>query len=83
MKTRRWSADQVERKDVHRRSTASCSILAVLRAAGLRVSSEGIGVPLEFARWNWQDPDCVIAQGGPSKREVYERVMAAFQGYLG
>ncbi len=51
--------------------------------AGLRVLPEGIGVPLEFARWNWQDPDCVIAQGGPSKREVYERVMAAFQGYLG
>ncbi|NOE26602.1 RNA pyrophosphohydrolase [Ruegeria sp. HKCCD6157] len=36
----------------------------------------------EFTRWKWQDPDCLIAEIVPFKREVYERVMEAFRGYL-
>ncbi|MFD0910710.1 RNA pyrophosphohydrolase [Ruegeria arenilitoris] len=37
----------------------------------------------EFTRWKWQDPDRLIAEIVPFKREVYERVMEAFRGYLG
>ncbi|WP_170447489.1 RNA pyrophosphohydrolase [Ruegeria arenilitoris] len=37
----------------------------------------------EFTRWKWQDPDRLIAEIVPFKREVYERVMEAFWGYLG
>ncbi|SHE35624.1 putative (di)nucleoside polyphosphate hydrolase [Ruegeria intermedia] len=37
----------------------------------------------EFTRWKWQDPDRLIAEIVPFKREVYERVMEAFGGYLG
>ncbi|WP_170391258.1 RNA pyrophosphohydrolase [Ruegeria arenilitoris] len=36
----------------------------------------------EFTRWKWQDPDRLIAEIVPFKREVYERVMDAFRGYL-
>jgi len=37
----------------------------------------------EFTRWKWQDPERLIAEIVPFKREVYERVMEAFGGYLG
>ncbi|WP_171172017.1 RNA pyrophosphohydrolase [Ruegeria sp. HKCCA0370] len=36
----------------------------------------------EFTRWKWQDPERLIAEIVPFKREVYERVMEAFRGYL-
>jgi len=36
----------------------------------------------EFTRWKWQDPDRLIAEIVPFKREVYERVLKAFGGYL-
>ncbi|WP_170600287.1 RNA pyrophosphohydrolase [Ruegeria arenilitoris] len=36
----------------------------------------------EFTCWKWQDPDRLIAEIVPFKREVYERVMDAFRGYL-
>jgi putative (di)nucleoside polyphosphate hydrolase len=36
----------------------------------------------EFTRWKWQDSDRLIAEIVPFKREVYERVMEAFRGYL-
>lgn len=36
----------------------------------------------EFTRWKWRDPDRLIAEIVPFKREVYERVMEAFRGYL-
>ncbi|WP_170341076.1 RNA pyrophosphohydrolase [Ruegeria arenilitoris] len=37
----------------------------------------------EFTRWKWQDPNRLIAEIVPFKREVYERAMEAFRGYLG
>ncbi|WP_170593270.1 RNA pyrophosphohydrolase [Ruegeria arenilitoris] len=37
----------------------------------------------EFTRWKWQDPERLIAEIVPFKREVYERVMDAFREYLG
>ncbi|UWR06963.1 RNA pyrophosphohydrolase [Ruegeria sp. B32] len=37
----------------------------------------------EFTRWKWQDPNHLIAEIVPFKREVYERAMEAFRGYLG
>ncbi|WP_170529618.1 RNA pyrophosphohydrolase [Ruegeria arenilitoris] len=36
----------------------------------------------EFTRWKWQDPERLIAEIVPFKREVYARVMEAFRGYL-
>ncbi|UUV05771.1 RNA pyrophosphohydrolase [Ruegeria sp. YS9] len=36
----------------------------------------------EFTRWKWQDPDRLIAEIVPFKRDVYERVMEAFGRYL-
>ncbi|NOC92074.1 RNA pyrophosphohydrolase [Ruegeria sp. HKCCD6604] len=36
----------------------------------------------EFTRWKWQDPERLIAEIVPFKREVYERVMEAFRGDL-
>ena len=37
----------------------------------------------EFTRWKWQDPDQLVAEIVPFKREVYEQVIAAFQIHLG
>ncbi|KUJ79123.1 RNA pyrophosphohydrolase [Ruegeria profundi] len=37
----------------------------------------------EFTRWKWQDPARLIDEIVPFKRDVYERVMEAFEGYLG
>lgn len=37
----------------------------------------------EFTRWKWQDPDRLIDEIVPFKRDVYERVMEVFEGYLG
>lgn len=37
----------------------------------------------EFTRWKWQDPDQLVAEIVPFKREVYEQVIAAFQNHLG
>lgn len=36
----------------------------------------------EFTRWKWQTPDQLTAEIVPFKREVYERVVAAFAAYL-
>lgn len=38
--------------------------------------------PPRFHHWKWQDPDRLIAEIVPFKRDVYERVMEAFRGYL-
>ena len=37
----------------------------------------------EFTRWKWQDPDQLVAEIVPFKREVYEQVIAAFEDHLG
>lgn len=37
----------------------------------------------EFSRWKWQDPDRLVAEIVPFKRDVYERVVAAFAPHLG
>ncbi|WP_425079976.1 RNA pyrophosphohydrolase [Ruegeria denitrificans] len=36
----------------------------------------------EFTRWKWQDPDRLIAEIVPFKREVYERVLKAFDAHI-
>ncbi|WP_170364701.1 RNA pyrophosphohydrolase [Ruegeria arenilitoris] len=36
----------------------------------------------EFTCWKWQDPDRLIAEIVPFKREVYERVMEAFGAHI-
>ncbi|WP_170360566.1 RNA pyrophosphohydrolase [Ruegeria arenilitoris] len=36
----------------------------------------------EFTRWKWQDPERLIAEIVPFKREVYERVMEAFGAHI-
>ncbi|WP_171229932.1 RNA pyrophosphohydrolase [Ruegeria sp. HKCCA4008] len=36
----------------------------------------------EFTRWKWQDPERLIAEIVPFKREVYEQVMKAFDAYI-
>lgn len=36
----------------------------------------------EFTRWKWQDPDRLIEEIVPFKREVYERVMEAFGAHI-
>ncbi|NOD85773.1 MULTISPECIES: RNA pyrophosphohydrolase [unclassified Ruegeria] len=36
----------------------------------------------EFTCWKWQEPDRLIAEIVPFKREVYERVVEAFSDYL-
>ncbi|WP_170762807.1 RNA pyrophosphohydrolase [Ruegeria lacuscaerulensis] len=36
----------------------------------------------EFTRWKWQEPDRLIEEIVPFKREVYEQVVAAFADYL-
>lgn len=37
----------------------------------------------EFSRWKWQDPGRLVAEIVPFKRDVYERVVAAFAPHLG
>lgn len=37
----------------------------------------------EFTRWKWQDPDQLIAEIVPFKRDVYTAVLAEFSEYLG
>ncbi len=37
----------------------------------------------EFTHWKWQEPDRLIAEIVPFKREVYQQVVAAFAEYLG
>ncbi|NDW46635.1 RNA pyrophosphohydrolase [Ruegeria sp. PrR005] len=37
----------------------------------------------EFSRWKWQDPARLVAEIVPFKRDVYERVVAAFAPHLG
>lgn len=37
----------------------------------------------EFTRWKWQEPGNLTKEIVPFKRDVYERVMEAFEGYLG
>ncbi|NOC46895.1 MULTISPECIES: RNA pyrophosphohydrolase [unclassified Ruegeria] len=36
----------------------------------------------EFTCWKWQEPDRLIAEIVPFKRDVYERVVEAFSDYL-
>ncbi|WP_281996028.1 RNA pyrophosphohydrolase [Ruegeria faecimaris] len=36
----------------------------------------------EFTRWKWQEPDQLVAEIVPFKRDVYERVVAAFSDHL-
>ncbi len=36
----------------------------------------------EFTRWKWQEPARLVAEIVPFKREVYERVIAAFADHL-
>jgi putative (di)nucleoside polyphosphate hydrolase len=36
----------------------------------------------EFSRWKWQDPDQLVANIVPFKREVYTRVLEEFGGLL-
>ena len=36
----------------------------------------------EFTRWKWQEPDRLIAEIVPFKRDVYERVVEAFMAHL-
>lgn len=36
----------------------------------------------EFTRWKWQDPDKLIEEIVPFKREVYQQVVAAFEDHL-
>ena len=36
----------------------------------------------EFAHWKWQEPDRLVAEIVPFKREVYEQVVEAFAEYL-
>ncbi len=37
----------------------------------------------EFTHWKWQEPDRLIAEIVPFKREVYQQVVAAFEEHLG
>ncbi|WP_170382070.1 RNA pyrophosphohydrolase [Ruegeria atlantica] len=37
----------------------------------------------EFTHWKWQDPDKLIQEIVPFKREVYEKVVDAFADFLG
>ncbi|WP_170571529.1 RNA pyrophosphohydrolase [Ruegeria atlantica] len=37
----------------------------------------------EFTHWKWQDPDKLIQEIVPFKREVYEKVVSAFADFLG
>ncbi len=37
----------------------------------------------EFARWKWQEPDQLIAEIVPFKRDVYAAVLAEFSAHLG
>ncbi len=37
----------------------------------------------EFTKWKWQDPDRLIEEIVPFKRDVYEQVVAAFSHHLG
>ncbi len=37
----------------------------------------------EFTKWKWQDPDRLIEEIVPFKRDVYEQVVAAFSEHLG
>ncbi len=37
----------------------------------------------EFTHWKWQDPDRLVEEIVPFKRDVYERVIEVFGGYLG
>jgi len=36
----------------------------------------------EFTRWKWQEPAQLVEEIVPFKREVYERVVAAFSAHL-
>lgn len=36
----------------------------------------------EFTRWKWQDPDRLVAEIVPFKRDVYAQVVAAFEQHL-
>ncbi|MGR3617571.1 MAG: RNA pyrophosphohydrolase [Paracoccaceae bacterium] len=37
----------------------------------------------EFAEWKWQDPERLVAEIVPFKKQVYEQVLNAFQEYFG
>ncbi|WP_371169412.1 RNA pyrophosphohydrolase [Aliiroseovarius sp. 2305UL8-7] len=36
----------------------------------------------EFSHWQWMDPDAVVANIVPFKREIYAKVVEGFQEYL-